>query len=58
MIGNINEVWVTMNKLYWFKDQFNVEIQKEYLATLANLANQLEMSGLEKEINSYLKILK
>lgn len=58
MIGDINEVWVTMNKLYWFKDQFNVEIQKEYLATLANLANQLEMSGLEKEINSYLKILK
>lgn len=45
-----------MNHLYWFKD--NVDFPKDYLETLKKLAIELELEGLEKEINDYLEILK
>jgi hypothetical protein len=57
MIDDINKVWTTMNALYWFKEQLDIATQKEYLPTLTRLAKQLDMSGLEKEITDYLKLL-
>ena len=55
MINDINEVWATMNAMYWYKDQ--VPDQKNYLLTLQRLAIQLDMQGLVDEITDYLNLL-
>lgn len=55
---NNNQLYIA-NTLFWYKDSFkNIEIQKEYLKTLKHLAVELELEGLEKEIENYLLLLK
>lgn len=52
-----NKLYIA-NALFWYKDQFDKEMRVEYLKTLKHLAVELELEGLEKEIEDYLIILK
>jgi len=54
----INDLQLScLNKLYWYKDQIDINEQPYFLISLKALANNLGAEGLVKEIEDYLLIL-